>query len=336
MCDDREQACVPPRRARAALFLAGARHPGRPDDAWAEAAGSLGVTAADLDASLFADLRDERRLASLPDSLTPQEAALHVNLAIARALLFRSTAIRLEILGNARAVVRHARLRGLICALESTGSGDGCVLDVSGPFSLFRRTLLYGSALGAVLPLLPWCSRFSLSAECVLDGETAVLHLRSGDPLFPSAEPRRHDSRLEERFERDFARAARDWDLVREPGRRFLLEIVGFWTPEYLAKKLAGLRAAGLSDLILCIDARLNCAAADPPDSARVVRFKRRIAVADVLRALEAGPSDLRLSRDRGVAAAPPAPEPRPELRLTSCIAGDTLKEVPGGAGSGP
>src|SRR6266542_4404905 len=66
--------------------------------------------------------------------------------------------------------------------------------------------------------------------------------------------------------------------------RRWLLEIVGFWTPEYVARKLALYRAARLSSLILCIDEDRNCAAEDLPSGALVVRFRRRVDAAAVLR----------------------------------------------------
>jgi len=129
--------------------------------------------------------------------------------------------------------------------------------------------------------------------------------LATGVPIFPSREPRRFDSALEERFARDFARAAPEWELVREPeafraggmlvfpdflvrhrkdpARRFLLEIVGFWTPEYLEKKLTALRAAAMRNLILCIDEERNCSAADLPLVANVVRFRRRVDPAPIL-----------------------------------------------------
>jgi predicted nuclease of restriction endonuclease-like RecB superfamily len=43
------------------------------------------------------------------------------------------------------------------------------------------------------------------------------LVLRSGGPILPAEEGRRFDSRPEERFERDFARAAPAWEIIREP-----------------------------------------------------------------------------------------------------------------------
>ncbi len=118
--------------------------------------------------------------------------------------------------------------------------------------------------------------------------------------------PRQYDSRVEERFAREFRRLAPEWDVVREPepiaadgrlifpdfalqlrsnpARRWLLEIVGFWTPDYVANKLALYRRARLPNLILCIDDHRNCAEADLPSAALVVRFRRRVDAAAVLR----------------------------------------------------
>jgi len=86
---------------------------------------------------------------------------------------------------------------------------------------------------------------------------------------------------VEERFAREFRRLAPVWDVTREPepiaaggtlifpdfalrhrsdlAREWLLEIVGFWTPDYVARKLALYRSAGLPNLILCIDEGRNC-----------------------------------------------------------------------------
>jgi predicted nuclease of restriction endonuclease-like RecB superfamily len=69
--------------------------------------------------------------------------------------------------------------------------------------------------------------------------------------------------------------------------RRWILEIVGFWTPEYLARKLALYRRAGLRNLILCIDDERQCADGDLPLGARVLRFRRHVAVDQVLRLLD-------------------------------------------------
>ena len=74
----------------------------------------------------------------------------------------------------------------------------------------------------------------------------------------------------------------------RRDGRHWLLEIVGFWTPQYVERKLALLRAARLGNLILCVDEARSCAEAKVSASTRVIAFCRRIDAAAVLRLIEA------------------------------------------------
>jgi hypothetical protein len=105
----------------------------------------------------------------------------------------------------------------LICTVTERGGEGDVALELSGPFALFRKTRLYGRALGEIIPMLSWCSRFRLQAECVLHGRRLTLELRAGDPVFPGGAPRLHDSRIEERFAREFRKLAPEWDVVREP-----------------------------------------------------------------------------------------------------------------------
>jgi predicted nuclease of restriction endonuclease-like RecB superfamily len=209
--------------------------------------------------------------------------------------------------------VRLAKLRGLLCTLSEAGdpTADACrpVLEISGPFSLFRHTLLYGRALAELLPHLAWCARFEIRAACALRGRLAKVTFESGDPIFPAVPPTPYDSRLEERFARDVSRLAPDWDLLREPEpvraggtlifpdfllrhrlrpqRRIFIEIVGFWTPDYLAAKLDKLRQADLPACILCVDEDRACAVGELPPALPVVHFRRRIDAAAVLREVE-------------------------------------------------
>ena len=297
------------RRVRAAVFEEAARSRAARAVVLASVAGKLGIRTTEVETALFGDLPSER-LVTLPDPpWSPGELALRANLALVQGLMLRATSVTIEASGNARALVRHAKLRGLICTVAVRDRRDDALLELSGPFSLFRRTLLYGRALGDLVPLLAWCRRFRLSASCVLGARDVTLPLATGDPILPAREPRPYDSRIEERFASEFRRAARDWDVIREPEpvkagttllfpdfalqdriqpeRRWLLEIVGFWTPEYLARKLALYRRAGLANLILCIDEARGCTEDDLPPEASVLRYRRRIDVRAVLRLIE-------------------------------------------------
>jgi predicted nuclease of restriction endonuclease-like RecB superfamily len=206
--------------------------------------------------------------------------------------------------------VRLAKFRGLICNVAAPASGARPRLDISGPFSLFRHTLVYGRALAELLPHLAWCARFELAATARLRGRLAQVTMESGDPIFPARAPAPFDSRLEERFAKDVARLAPDWDVIREPvplqagstlifpdfllrhrihpERQALVEIVGFWTPQYLTEKLARLRAAERpAAFVICIDEERGCAPSELPPGLPVVTFHRRVDAAAVMRAVE-------------------------------------------------
>ena len=332
LCKAGEKPAMKPVDVRTALFAhSAAAAPGvGSDQVFLEVARKLEVEVAILEECMFADLPPERRTAPPPAAINPVTLALETNLDLAQGLVRRAVEVKLELSGNARSVVRLARLKGLICVVERPPrqSAADAIISASGPLALFRRTLVYGRALAALVPGLAWCQRFRLEATCLLDrrgwevgsspgvggakldDDLVAIEVRSGDPIFPAAEPSRFDSRLEERFAREFARAALDWEIVREPQpietskgfifpdfalehrrnreRRWLLEIVGYWTEEYIRNKLTSLREARVDNLIVCIDADRNCGSDQLPPNASVIHFRRRVDPAEVLRIVEA------------------------------------------------
>lgn len=309
-------AAIKPPKARELLFLAGAadEHNDRAQ-VIARVAAEQGLSVGALEHAIIADLPGERRLRPPAVELDARGVAQHVNELIVRSLLARARRVIIRAEGAIRAVVRQAKLSGLLCILRDEPTGP--VLEISGPFSLFRHTVLYGRALGSLLGRLPYCGRFELTAHCCLRDQEAVFSLRSDDSIFrltPGSLPRAYDSNVEARFARDLKRAAPDWELVREPEairagrtlvfpdfaivhrldprRRFLIEIAGFWTAEYLTKKLAALHSMGRRDLILCIDSAHQCDDAELPPLAGVLRYKRHVEVKDLVRIIEqAGPT---------------------------------------------
>ena len=306
---------VQPTVARMTTFAAAAGSSDRTAISWrvdalARAASALGVSPEAVDRSLFADLPSERRLKPPARPIHAAEVALRCNLAVVQAALSNSSALTIALEGHARALVRHARLRGLICTVLERGAM--ATLSISGPLALFRRTALYGRHLAELAPLLAWSRDFRLEAECSVRGRAGRFVLDQTAPLLPSAEPRRFDSRLEERFARDFLRLTAEWDIVREPeavavegtlifpdfaivhrhdpSRRWLLEILGFWTADYVASKLRRLREADLPRLLLCIDAARDCGHGALPPDARVLRFEKHVDAQRVLEVLEGDP----------------------------------------------
>jgi uncharacterized protein len=301
-----------PPAVRAALFGAAAAGDDPRAATVAATAARLGVAPDALEAALFADLPGERPVRAPDPAPTPAEIALHTNLALAQAVVMRAAHVSLRVEGNLGPIVRLAKFRGLLCNVAAPAPGAPARLDISGPFSLFRHTLVYGRALAELLPHLAWCARFELAATARLRGRLARVTMESGDPIFPARAPAPFDSRLEERFAKDVARLAPDWDVIREPlplqagatlifpdfllrhrihpERLALVEIVGFWTPDYLRDKLARLRqvATGAPPaFVLCIDEARACAPSELPPGLPVVTFRRRVDAAAVMREVE-------------------------------------------------
>lgn len=302
-----------PSEVRAALFSAAAD--GAPRAAvLARVARQVSSSPRRLEEALFADLPSERRLGPRPPDLSAGELALRINLSLAQSLVARTRQVRVTLEGNARAIVRQAKWGGLLCDVRGRSGHDPVLLEISGPLSLFRRTRVYGRALAALLPQLGWCTRFRLEGDGEARGKPFAFRVETGDPIFPAAPPRLFDSRVEARFDHDFRRAAPDWDVIREPEpvrcghrllfpdfllrhrrqtyRRYLMEIVGFWSPAYLERKWACLAHLRHHRLILCVDAAHADGASeevrrDLGSRAQVIFFRRRVDPAAVLETLE-------------------------------------------------
>ena len=75
-----------------------------------------------------------------------------------------------------------------------------------------------------------------------------------------------------------------DFSLQRD-GMKVYLEIVGFWTPEYLAKKIKKLKEVK-EPVILLINRRLKCSEKDFP-AQEVVFFDRKIPINEVMKVLK-------------------------------------------------
>jgi hypothetical protein len=315
----RIDAPAAPERIRQVLFdLAAERSR---EESLAHAAAELGIPEETVLPSLFADRAGARRLVAPPEGCSPAGLVDAYNLALAQALLARSTLVVALVRANLRPVVRYAKLHGLMAKFEENAEGVTRI-SLSGPLALFHDTLKYGRALATWLPTIITTPGWQLEARVVLGEEALRLSLDASTPLPRThALPRVHDSKLEARFEKDLRRLASRWSVVREAsavrtgqrvfypdfaltaaGHTVLVEIVGFWTPEYLAEKAALLRAATVP-IVLCVDARHATGTFEPDP--RIVPFRGAIDAAAVVAACE-----------RILAAPPTPPIPRHYLLI--------------------
>lgn len=303
-----------PRDVRTRAFRKAAGNAAPRAEIMNEVASELEVDAAAVELALFADLASQRRIGALPLDLSPRRLAILCNQALVQAFLKRAVAVRIRAWGNVHALVRQAQRLGLICVAgaESELAADpGTLLEISGPFALFRKTDLYGRALTSLLPQAARCEHFELEADCRLGraAQLLTLQISATDPIFLPREPALADTRVESRFVREFGRVAPGWQIERAPepivhgrslicpdwelwhpsapDRRYRFELLGFWTPEHVRQKLLLLTKAKLERYVLCVDERRQCQSGELPDDRRVLRYKNRVKAAQVLERLE-------------------------------------------------
>mgnify|MGYP000530736508 FL=1 len=204
------------------------------------------------------------------------------------------------------------------------------MLVVTGPDALFRRTRRYGTAFARLLRSVAATAEWSLSATIDDRGTERELHLGPGDVSVPDVDPvtePTYDSGVEADFAARFSGLDLDWELSREPeplaaGARAMIpdfafdyrpagasertdtdsdtpfrvyfEVMGFWTPEYVEKKLEqfGSVAADV-ELLVAVDESLGVGEEIAALDHRVVTFSGHVRVKDVVDALGEYGSDL-------------------------------------------
>lgn len=267
---------------------------------------------------LYADLKENRILTQF-DAPEPADLLHRYNLSQVQGIFYRASDIVItayrNVPGQYKLLFRYLKFFGLMFYIE--GDADlGFTITIDGPTSLFKPSTRYGLAIAKLIPALLHVTRWSLKAtlhERDFDGEwrTGRFGLDSQCGLVSHYAPGKpYDSAIEQSFAQRWEKMAPPWRLEREvdlipipgsvmipdfrlvhpDGRDVLLEIVGYWRPEYLRKKFAQVRRANVRNLILAISERLNLEKAGVNTNnvpAQVIWFKDKLSPKAVLAALE-------------------------------------------------
>jgi predicted nuclease of restriction endonuclease-like RecB superfamily len=300
----RVAAAAPPAEIRRVVYELAADVSVRRDEILGRAASTLGIRSEEVTGGLFADRPSERRIVAPDREPSTREIVERHNLALVQGLLLRSEHMVAHVRAHANSVVRFAKLHGLLCTYAM--DPDGTEITLSGPLALFRHTLKYGLALATFFPALVVTPGWSLHATCHLGTGSVRLQADASHPIAATHSlPRDTDSLVEKRLVQDFRRLGSRWSIRRETaalqagrraffpdftleaeGARVYVEIVGFYTPEYLESKLRALREARLANVVVCIDESLACADEDIRAD-EIVRFRRRVEADRLLEAAE-------------------------------------------------
>ncbi len=253
----------------------------------ASVARHLNVTIQQLEESFYADLEDELVLKEFT-GVTPVELLKRYNMALTQALLFKSTFIEVKVSSRWKEVLRDVKFQGLMYTAE-TRNGT-FQISIDGPVSLLKLTQRYGNNMAKVLPSIIQAGHWEVKANVVKTSQYGKRILRLsltssqvGDKIKPATMPRKSDevsfdSRVEEKFYRNFKSLGSEWKIVREPsplivgrhvfipdfcfekgGKKVYMEIVGFWTKKYLESKIRKLSELQNIDIIVAANERLAC-----------------------------------------------------------------------------
>ncbi|MBE2270225.1 MAG: DUF790 family protein [Anaerolinea sp.] len=268
-----------------------------------------------LELILYADRPSEYLLTRIDTEWSAQTLIARYNLELARAALYWSDAMHVEVYDHFKTFWKYLKLFKLM--FWATAIPDGYHVELDGPISPFvQSTTRYGRQFAVFLPALFLGERWTMQATTRPPqfDDKLVYRLDQTTPLtshFKAAAL--YDSRMEAdfaaEFEAKFGSERGKWQLAREDevlllgdtvlipdfslthkkdGRRVLIEIVGFWHPEYLKRKLEKVRAARQHNLLLLVYEHVNLteqALSDVP--AEVLYFKTKPVLKDVMAAVE-------------------------------------------------
>jgi predicted nuclease of restriction endonuclease-like RecB superfamily len=268
---------------------------------------TLGRPWPDIEAGLFADIIEFHRLERFDGFADGRALLSRYNVAQVQAALLDAQSMSVWALADFKTILRYAKLARLMHTILRLESGE-YLFRFDGAASVVRETRRYGAALARFLPALIACRGWRMHAviESRHAGWKMSLDLAASDGLTSHLPPpEEFDSQIEADFAAKWGTDPRDgWTLIREgeilhqgqkvfvpdfvfrhtDGRTVLLEIVGFWTPEYLEAKLATLRRFGQTPILLAVAEPLRRGLPALPNV--IVPYKTALKIKNVLERL--------------------------------------------------
>lgn len=277
------------------------------------------VTIAEIRRGLYADLQDNRILIEF-DAPSPDALIHRYNLSQTQGVFYKASELVMHLYrndpGQYKLMFRYLKLFRLMTYIE--GDADqGFTITIDGPASLFKASTRYGVDIAKLIPAILHVNRWRLTATLQIkdsytnQSKPRQFTLDSDCDLVTHYPPgKTYDSMIEESFVNRWPTDKTPWRLEREvdlvpipgsvmipdfrlvhpDGREYLLEIVGYWRPEYLRKKFAQVRKSEQDNLILAISERLNLEKAGVDAKtlpAQVVWFKNKLQPKVVLEVLD-------------------------------------------------
>ena len=236
----------------------------------------LNTTANIVASNLYADLPAQQHLISF-ETTSPNNLLDRYNLAQAQAILYKCVEMKIRVLPssteNYRSIFGWIKHFGLIHSIIGNAT-NGYEITLTGAASLFHRSQKYGILMSVFLPALLLCGNWKMSAE-ISDkyGKTLFYELSSEQTELISNrynEPE-YENPLFEKLMKDWEKSKCEWKLVKNNevidlgktafipdftlissnGEKIYLDVLGFWTPKSLQKRLEEFKTANYKKFII-------------------------------------------------------------------------------------
>lgn len=256
-----------------------------------------------ISSNLYADLPAQQHLISF-DSTLPKDLLDLYNLAQAQALLYKCIEMKIRVapsdLNNYRAIFGWIKHFGLIHSIIGN-SANGYEITLTGAASLFHRSQKYGIQMAVFLPALLLCKDWKLRAEIVQKkGKNLFFELVSSQSEIVSNrfDETPYENPDIQKLRKNWEKFSGDWELkenreVIDLGRtafvpdlvlispekeKVYLDILGFWTPKTLQKRLEEFASAGFRKFIIAASQELRGSREEPLwESEHVIFYKTKI-----------------------------------------------------------
>lgn len=284
-------------------------------DHWAvkrEISQSIGQPWEAIERSLYSDVIEFHPLKLFHGYESAAALLSRYNVAQVQACLYRATRMTLWAEADLKVIVRIIKLSRLMHTIRKLAN-DEYQITLSGPASALRSTRRYGVAMAKTIPSLLACKDWRMAANISIGSgkRQLILTLSSNEGLTsPKPAADEFDSEVEADLMRKWEAApVEGWTLVRESellvshqkvflpdfqlrhtsGVQIHLEIVGYWTPEYIAAKLKTLQEFAKEKIWIIAqrDLEQDLSALPKPMLDAVIWYKTKISLKDIAERLQ-------------------------------------------------
>ena len=272
-------------------------------------ASQLEISSKELEETMYADLESELILREF-NPISSQDLLEKYNLSLAQTLLFDSTELKFTVSGNWQKIFFKTKKLGLI--YEAYKDKEIWV-KIDGPASLFKLTRRYGTSLAKLLPAIISSPKWTIESKILWKFTNKIYTFKleswKHSPVFGTKKTiEAYDSAVEENFANRFNALNSGWRLKREPepviagkyvlipdfsfereNAKLYMEVVGFWTTEYLVRKIAKLKKIK-EHMLIAVDENLSCERLTKLEKQKllnIVYYRKKIPLPPVLKYLQ-------------------------------------------------